>query len=65
MTLRAEIVNLFDAAQEKIDRNRSSRSLVVEEGAPDPQFAAIDDINEATWRAVLLLADRLDALEGN
>ncbi|MFJ3487990.1 hypothetical protein [Leifsonia aquatica] len=63
MTVRDEVNNLFEDAQRRIREARSPQYVAPVEGAPSAAAVALLENQNAVKAALLLLAERIDAIE--
>jgi len=64
MTLREEVTALFDEARSRIDAKRPPYGTLPREDGPDLRIVTVNEVNDAVAKALLLLAERIDQLEG-
>ncbi|WP_433721092.1 hypothetical protein [Microbacterium laevaniformans] len=60
MTLRSEIEQMFNDAQEEVNRRSTPAGVMGREGDPDMRFVMINETFAAIHKSLLLIADRLD-----
>lgn len=63
MAVRDEITNLFDEAQQRIDAAMTPRGVAPTADAPIPFAVMLPENQRAVRDSLLLLADRIDAIE--
>ena len=65
MTLREDIVKIFEAAHARIDAQATPRGVAPLVDAPDMQQVEAEETQQAIVKEIYLLADRIDGLEAN